>query len=126
MDKNYNTPGNTRKGFEETTNINVEKEVSELIKKGADKASMNDLRRKYGDDKIFDTVQEAYFEKLAAIRKRSIKFTKLIERKYGIYGHPLHIILNKAIKYKKKYNLSEEEFELFRQYYQKSIAQVLR
>jgi hypothetical protein len=121
MDKNYNTPGNTRKGFEETTNINVEKEVSELIKKGADKASMNDLRRKYGDDKIFDTVQEAYFEKLAAIRKRSIKFTKLIERKYGIYGHPLHIILNKAIKYKKKYNLSEEEFELFRQYYQKSM-----
>ena len=121
MDKNYNTPGNTRKGFEETTNINVEKEVSELIKKGADKASMNDLRRKYGDDKIFDTVQEAYFEKLASIRKRSIKFTKLIERKYGMYGHPLHIILNKAIKYKKKYNLSEEEFELFRQYYQKSM-----
>lgn len=120
MDKNYNTP-NTRKVFEETTNINVEKEVSELIKKGADKASMNDLRRKYGDDKIFDTVQEAYFEKLAAIRKRSIKFTKLIERKYGVYGHPLHIILNKAIKYKKKYNLSEEEFELFRQYYQKSM-----
>lgn len=120
MDKNYNTP-NTRKGFEETTNINVDKEVSELLKKGADKASMNDLRRKYGDDKIFDTVQEAYFEKLASIRKRSIKFTKLIERKYGMYGHPLHIILNKAIKYKKKYNLSEEEFELFRQYYQKSM-----
>ena len=124
MDKNYNNnnnPGNTRKGFEETTNINVEKEVSELIKKGADKASMNDLRRKYGDDKIFDTIQEAYFEKLASLRKRSIKFTKLIERKYGMYGHPLHIILNKAIKYKKKYNLSEEEFELFRQYYQKSM-----
>jgi hypothetical protein len=121
MDKNYNTPGNTRKGFEETMSINVDKEVSELLKKGADKASMNDLRRKYGDDKIFDTVQEAYFEKLASIRKRSIKFTKLIERKYGMHGHPLHIILNKAIKYKKKYNLSEEEFELFRQYYQKSM-----
>ena len=45
MDKNNYTP-NTRKGFEETANINVEKEVSELIKKGADKASMNDLRRK--------------------------------------------------------------------------------
>jgi hypothetical protein len=82
---------------------------------------MNDLRRKFGDDKIFDNIQEAYFEKLTYIRKRSIKFTKLIERKYGMYGHPLHIILNKAIKYKKKYNLSEEEFELFRQYYQKSM-----
>ena len=119
MDKNYNV--NTRKGFEETTNINIEKEVAELFKKGGDRASMNDLRRKFGDDKIFDNIQEAYFEKLTYIRKRSIKFTKLIERKYGMYGHPLHIILNKAIKYKKKYNLSEEEFELFRQYYQKSM-----
>jgi len=121
MDKNYNNPGNTRKGFEETANINIEKEVAELFKKGGDRASMNDLRRKFGDDKIFDNIQEAYFEKLTYIRKRSIKFTKLIERKYGMYGHPLHIILNKAIKYKKKYNLSEEEFELFRQYYQKSM-----
>ena len=126
MDKNYNSGNtnvntNTRKGFEETANINIEKEVAELFKKGGDRASMNDLRRKFGDDKIFDNIQEAYFEKLTYIRKRSIKFTKLIERKYGMYGHPLHIILNKAIKYKKKYNLSEEEFELFRQYYQKSM-----
>ena len=121
MDKINNNFGNTRKGFEDAPNINLEKEVAELFKKGADKASMNEVRRKFGDDKIFDMVQEAYFERLASIRKRSIKFTKLIERKYGMYGHPLHIILNKALKYKKKYNLSEEEFELFRQYYQKSM-----
>jgi hypothetical protein len=121
MEKTNHNFGNTRKGFEDTANINIEREVSELIKKGADKASMNEVRRKFGDDKIFDMVQEAYFEKLASIRKRSIKFTKLIERKYGMYGHPLHIILNKALKYKKKYNLSEEEFELFRQYYQKTM-----
>ena len=121
MDKTNNNFGNTRKGFEDTANINIEREVSELIKKGADKASMNEVRRKFGDDKIFDMVQEAYFERLASIRKRSIKFTKLIERKYGMLGHPLHIILNKALKYKKKYNLSEEEFELFRQYYQKTM-----
>jgi hypothetical protein len=121
MDKTNNNFGNTRKGFEDTANINIEREVSELIKKGADKASMNEVRKKFGDDKIFDMVQEAYFERLASIRKRSIKFTKLIERKYGMYGHPLHIILNKALKYKKKYSLSEEEFELFRQYYQKTM-----
>jgi hypothetical protein len=121
MDKTNNNFGNTRKGFEETANINIDKEVSELIKKGADKASINELRKKFGDDKLFDMVQEAYFERLALIRKRSIKFTKLIERKYGMYGYPLHVILNKALKYKDKYNLSEEEFELFRQYYQKSL-----
>jgi hypothetical protein len=121
MDKNNYNSGNTRNGIEDTAKINIEKEVSELIKKGADRASMNELRKKFGDDKIFDMVQESYFDRLASIRKRSIKFTKLIERKYGMFGHPLHIILNKAIKYKKKYNLSEEEFELFRQYYQKTM-----
>ena len=120
MEKN----NDTRKGLisiDDTNKVNIEREVSELIKKGADKAPMRELRNKFGDDKIFDMVQEAYFEKLASIRKRSIKFTKLIEKKYGMFGHPLHVILNKALKYKKKYNLSEEEFELFRQYYQKSM-----
>lgn len=111
-----------RKGLiNDDTKVNIEREVSELIKKGADKASMKDLRRKFGDDKIFYEVNEAYFEKLTSIQKRSIKFTKLIEKKYGMLGYPLHIILNKALKYKKKYNLSDEEFELFRQYYQKSM-----
>lgn len=111
-----------RKGLiNDDTKVNIEREVSELIKKGADKASMKDLRRKFGDDKIFYEVHEAYFSKLTSIQKRSIKFTKLIEKKYGMLGYPLHIILNKALKYKKKYNLSDEEFELFRQYYQKSM-----
>jgi hypothetical protein len=69
----------TRKGLiNNDAKVNIEKEVSELIKKGADKASMKELRRKFGDDKIFDMVQEAYFGKLASIQKRSIKFTKLI------------------------------------------------
>ena len=74
----------TRKVFEDQDKYNTEgvpnidKEVSELIKKGGDKASINDLRRKFGDDKIFDMVQEAYFDKLAAIRKRSIKFIKFV------------------------------------------------
>jgi hypothetical protein len=103
------------------SNINIEREVSELIKRGADRVSMKELRHKFGDDKVFDMIQEAYFEKLSSIRKRSIKFIKLIEHKYGMHGYPLHVILNKALKYKKKYKLTEEEFELFRQYYQKSI-----
>ena len=112
----------TRKGLiNNDAKVNIEKEVSELIKKGADKASMKELRRKFGDDKMFGMIQEAYFNKLASIQKRAMKFTKLIEKKYGMLGYPLHVILNKAIKYKKKFHLSEEEFELFRQYYQKSM-----
>jgi hypothetical protein len=120
MEKN-----DTRKGLinvdDTKVNVNIEREVSELIKRGADRASMKELRHKFGDDKVFDMVQEAYYEKLSSIRKRSIKFTKLIEKKYGMLGYPLHVILNKALKYKKKYSLSDEEFELFRQYYQKSM-----
>jgi hypothetical protein len=120
MEKN-----DTRKGLinvdDTKVNVNIEREVSELIKRGADRASMKELRHKFGDDKVFDMIQEAYYEKLSSIRKRSIKFTKLIEKKYGMLGYPLHVILNKALKYKKKYSLSDEEFELFRQYYQKSM-----
>ena len=52
---------------------------------------------------------------------KAIKFVKFIKNKYGHYGYPLHIILNKSLKYKDKYNLSDEEFELFKQYYQKLL-----
>ena len=85
MDKtgnNFST--NTRSGIDNTKSLNIDNEVTEIIKKDGDKASMNDLIKKYGDDKIFDMVQGAYYEKLSSIRKRAIKFTKLIERKYGI------------------------------------------
>ena len=113
---------NTRKLNDESyQSVNIEREVSELIKKNGNKVSMTELRNKYSDDKIFDMIQEAYFEKLSLIRKRAVKFTKLIERKYGTFGYPLHIILNKALKYKKKYNLDEDTFELFRQHYLKSL-----
>ncbi len=113
---------NTRKLNDESyQSVNIEREVSELIKKNGNKVSMTELRNKYSDDKIFDMIQEAYFEKLSLIRKRAVKFTKLIERKYGTFGYPLHIILNKALKYKKKYNLDDDTFELFRQHYLKSL-----
>lgn len=101
-------------------------EVNKLIKENyrtgnIPSSVIQELRRRYNDDKLIDVIQDKYYEKIGAIRKRAMKFTKLIEKKYGSMGYPLHIVLNKALKYKKKYNLSEPEFEIFRQTYQRNL-----
>ena len=70
---------------------------------------------------MIDKIQETYYDKMSRIKRKALKFIKLIENKYGNQGYPLHIILNKALKYKKKYDLSEPEFELFRQQYEQNM-----
>jgi hypothetical protein len=57
------------------------------------------------------------------IQKKVIKFIKFIQNKYSIEGFPLHIILKKSLKYKDKYNLTDEEFKLFQESYQKIYYQ---
>ena len=48
-----------------------------------------------------------------------VKFIKFIKKKYRIEKYPLHLILKKSSKYKDKYNLTDEEFKLFKESYQK-------
>ena len=50
-------------------------------------------------------------------KKKVLRFIKFILYKYGIKKYPLPTILNKSLKYKDKYNLSNEEFELFKKNY---------
>jgi hypothetical protein len=120
--------GNNRRAIDDDSSPgpNVDNEVSKLIKENFRNGNIpasyvQELRRKYNDDQLIDKIQDAYYEKVTNIRRRALKFTKLIEKKYGGMGYPLHIVLNKALKYKKKYNLSEPEFEMFRQTYQKNM-----
>ena len=62
---------------------------------------IQELRRKFNDEQMIDKIQEVYYDKMSSIRRRALKFNKLILRKYGDLGYPLHIILDKALKYKK-------------------------
>jgi hypothetical protein len=55
------------------------------------------------------------------VKKKVLKFIKYIENKYGMKGYPLHTVLNKSLKYKDKYNLSDEEFEIFKENYLKFL-----
>lgn len=120
--------GNNRRVVEDESSSgpDVSNEVNKLIKENfrngnIPPSTIRELRNQYKDDKLIDQIQDAYYEKMTNIRRRAMKFTKLIEKKYGQMGYPLHIVLHKALKYKKKYNLSEPEFEIFRQVYQKNL-----
>jgi hypothetical protein len=99
----------------------VRKLIKEGFKDRIPASYIEELKRKYNDIQLVDKIQEAYYEKVTDLRRRAIKFTKLIERKYGGMGYPLHVVLNKALKYKKKYELSDSEFEMFRQLYERTM-----
>lgn len=108
-------------GNDGAINEAVRKLVKEGFKDRIPASYIEELKRKYNDVQLVDKIQEAYYEKVTDLRRRAIKFTKLIERKYGNMGYPLHVVLNKALKYKKKYELSDSEFEMFRQLYERTM-----
>jgi hypothetical protein len=69
------------------------------------------LREKHGKDgdKHIDRVLEEFKEKNNKIKKVANLFVEKFVSKFGL-SMPLHSILEKAQKYKKKYNLSDDEF----------------
>jgi hypothetical protein len=103
----------------------VNKEVDKLLKDGnthLSHSTLYRLRQKYGDDEILDKIQEAFLEKQRNIRKRAKKFAKKVMEKYGNSHYPLHVLLKKAHKYKKKYGMSNSEFEEFRRIYERKLV----
>jgi hypothetical protein len=77
------------------------------------------LRRRYTDINILDQIQEVFYDKLNEIKTRARKFAKLIEKKFGAKGLPLHIVLKESKRYKEKYQLSDVEFDEFKKQYEK-------
>ena len=103
----------------------IDNEVKKLFRANPhhiSNSAMYKLREKYGDKELLDQIQDAYIEKSRSIRKRARKFAKLIIERYGTQNYPLHILLKKALKFKKKYNLSDSEFSEFRRIYEQAIT----
>lgn len=103
----------------------VGKEVEKLMRENPHNIStsaMYKLRERYGDQELLDQIQDKYVERSRAIRKRAKKFAKLISERYSLQNYPLHILLKKALKYKKKYNLTDPEFEEFRRVYEQTLT----
>lgn len=110
---------------EEDSNNNVDDQVKKLLKDGIrgkiPTSIINDIRRKYNDDALADKIQEAFYERLNEIKTRARKFAKLIEKKFGTRGLPLHIVLKESKKYKDKYSLTDTEFDEFKIQYEKLL-----
>lgn len=103
----------------------IDEEVQKLLKKPTAKISdrdFNALRDKYGNEEIVDKIQTAYLEKFSEITKRAKKFAQLIREKYSNSQYPFHILLEKAIKYKEKHQLTDEEFSEFQRIYENELV----
>jgi len=91
----------------------AENEINKMIQKNASEREVfNALRQQYPDDNEMVTkLYTEYESKMHQIRKKAQKFTSLLLTKYSQL-EPRRI-LEKAKKYKKKYNFSDEEFDAF-------------
>ena len=104
----------------------VDIEVKKLIKQNPHNIStsaMYKLREKYNDQDLLDAIQDGFIERTREIRKKGRKFAKMVREKYS-NSIPLHMLLKKAHKFKKKYNLSDAEFSEFRRVYEQTIEGV--
>ena len=94
----------------------IKKDVDKLISEGNTTITsqlINKLRSKYSDSNIVDTIIENLSEKVNKIQTRAQKFAQAI-LKHNDANTPLHTLLNRALKYKEKLEMSDAEFEFFK------------
>jgi len=102
----------------------IEMEVNNLFKKknGFEPKDIEQLKNKYNDVEIVDKIQKVFLERYNKINKKAKKFAFLIKTKYDSTVYPYHVLLEKARKFKDKYNLTNEEFSEFQRIFEKEMA----
>lgn len=91
--------------------------IRELIKSGDNDLSIiSKIRSKYNDQEMVDAIFDGYKDRLEYITKKARKFKQLIYDKYSKYNLPYPKLLKKAQKYAKRYELADDEFQLFLNY----------
>ena len=106
-------------------NTKVDEEVDRLFKKtkgNVSAANLANLRRKYTDVELADKVQAEFVRRHRHVTKKAKKFAQLIREKYSDEQYPFHLLLNKALKYKAKLNLSDAEFAEFQRIYEQELV----
>lgn len=105
--------------------LNINDEVQSLLRKSKNNkishSELNILIKRYNDNDIAQQIQNQFIIKYEKISKRANKFAQIIASKYGNSPIPYHSLLDKAIKYKQIYNLSDDEFALFRRIYELAL-----
>lgn len=110
---------------EKKESSSINDEIQKLLRKNSGKMSPSDLknlRAKYGDDSIVDDILNTLAEKQSKLYSKAKKFASLIREKYSNTATPFHILLEKAHKYKVKYNLSEVEFGEFQRIFEQELV----
>jgi hypothetical protein len=107
------------KTYDRDTNLGKEgkqdvktEQFEDIIKKNVDDIqALRMFRERYGDTKLVEKVFEAYKDRKDLITKKARKFKELLSSKY--FNLSLPSLLEKARKYAKKYDLSDDEFSAF-------------
>jgi len=90
----------------------IDKEVHSLMKKNADKpratySILDELKMKYKDEEIVDSIMRKFNEKMKRVRKLAEKIKERLVAKYPNLSMKEYI--EKIADYKKKYNFDESE-----------------
>ena len=100
----------------------IDNEVNKLLhQKNVKQGDLDMLRNKMGNDDLFDKVQQKVSEKYMHLGYRAKKFAQLIRDKYSNSNYPFHTLLEKALKYKQKYHLNDDEFAEFHRIFEQEL-----
>lgn len=92
----------------------IDKEVHHMMKKHADKhkstySILDELKTKYKDEEIVESIMRKYNEKLKRVRKLAEKIKERLVAKYPNLSMKEYI--EKITEYKKKYNFDDSEMQ---------------
>lgn len=116
-----------RRNSKKSSSKNLNAEVQALLRKSRGKLTQSDLNKltqKYSNRDLAQKIQNMFIQKYEKISKRANKFAQIIAAKYAASPMPYHMMLEKALKYKQRYNLSDDEFALFRRIYELELRGV--
>lgn len=117
----------SRRNNKSSSSKNLNAEVQALLRKSRGKltqSDLNQLTKKYNNRELAQKIQNMFIQKYQKISKRANKFAQIIAAKYQASPMPYHLRLEKALKYKQQYNLSDDEFALFRRIYELELRGV--
>jgi len=104
----------------------AKKEVQRLLEDGNVDLSphvINNLRTKYSDDNVVDAIMEMFSDRRNKITKVSTIFLDAFQRKYKDDFHSMSMgkFMKRTLKYKSKYNLSNDEFDEIKRMFENRI-----
>ena len=113
----------TRNKSYDNSILDINDEVQKLFRK-TDKGNIQNnlfkLKNKY-DAKSYETIQKNFYERYNLVMKKAKKFAELMRKKYGLDTVPYHILLETSKLFKKKYNLSDEEYAEYQRIYENEL-----